>query len=537
MKKRIVYPLIGFAAIFILHAFYLFLRNVKISRKWVEIGQPAFVSLYLERQDYLLGLSYALAGAFTVYAFLKFLQSRRNGRVAVLGGITLTSVLYFAGCFLSGCCGSPMIAVYLSLFGSSFLGFAKPLTLILTTASVVLGYLWMERKGKTKKSCCAESEKCGAENSMSISNSLEKVKTELKEGIGLSKCRKCGCMKGALENLRAAIALLQSEEAPDLLKNIEVWLNQVETIQYDCLGCKHCFPAAAVNALNQVSPAAMGNHLSGCDFEVRKQTWPSVPGEYFAFPEDRNCSVAVSTLASPELAEELARIKPKELCIVGKTETENIGIDKVIKNVITNPGIRFLLIAGEEPEGHRPGSTFLSLGQNGIDEHMRVVGSAGRHPILKNVTREEVEAFRKQVQIIDMIGCENAERIVEKLKELCSEFCASCSCKECNENIRPIPAATVTTIQATRFAKAQLDKTGYFVIIPQPEKDIITAEHYSYDNKLLRVIEGKNARDIYFTIIENKWVILLSHAAYLGKELEKADLSIKLGFKYIQDGA
>jgi tetrahydromethanopterin S-methyltransferase subunit A len=82
-----------------------------------------------------------------------------------------------------------------------------------------------------------------------------------------------------------------------------------------------------------------------------------------------------------------------------------------------------------------------------------------------------------------------------------------------------------------------MDKAGYFVIIPQPEKRVIIVEHYSYDNKLLRIIEGKDARSIYHTIIENGWVTELSHAAYLGKELAKAELSLKLGFKYVQDAA
>ncbi len=38
-------------------------------------------------------------------------------------------------------------------------------------------------------------------------------------------------------------------------------------------------------------------------------------------------------------------------------------------------------------------------------------------------------------------------------------------------------------------------------------------------------------------MIENGWVTEFTHATYLGKELEKAELSIKLGFKYVQDGA
>jgi len=69
------------------------------------------------------------------------------------------------------------------------------------------------------------------------------------------------------------------------------------------------------------------------------------------------------------------------------------------------------------------------------------------------------------------------------------------------------------------------------------ERGVISVEQYSNDNRLLRVIEGKNARDLYRTIIKNKWVTQLSHAAYLGKELARAELSMTLDFKYIQDGA
>ncbi len=51
------------------------------------------------------------------------------------------------------------------------------------------------------------------------------------------------------------------------------------------------------------------------------------------------------------------------------------------------------------------------------------------------------------------------------------------------------------------------------------------------------VIEGANARSIYWTLIENGWVTQLSHAAYLGKELTRAELSIQLAVNFVQDGA
>ncbi len=82
-----------------------------------------------------------------------------------------------------------------------------------------------------------------------------------------------------------------------------------------------------------------------------------------------------------------------------------------------------------------------------------------------------------------------------------------------------------------------LDKAGYFVVLPEAEAGVITVEHYAYDNKLLRVVEGTTARAIYKTLVANGWVSELSHAAYLGRELAKAELSLRHGFKYVQDGA
>jgi hypothetical protein len=38
---------------------------------------------------------------------------------------------------------------------------------------------------------------------------VEKIRSELQEGIALAKCRRCGCMKEALENLRFSLSLLK----------------------------------------------------------------------------------------------------------------------------------------------------------------------------------------------------------------------------------------------------------------------------------------------------------------------------------------
>ncbi len=82
-----------------------------------------------------------------------------------------------------------------------------------------------------------------------------------------------------------------------------------------------------------------------------------------------------------------------------------------------------------------------------------------------------------------------------------------------------------------------MDRAGYFVIVPLPDRGSISVEHYAYDNTLLRTIEGTTARAIYRKLIEEGWMTELSHAAYLGRELTKAELARQYGFKYVQDGA
>ena len=284
------------------------------------------------------------------------------------------------------------------------------------------------------------------------------------------------------------------------------------------------FPSAGVPA-----PAVSGT-------KPEAAAWPPVSGEYIVLHGHEHCHVAVSTLASTALPEDISRVAPRELCIVGKTETENIGIEKIIKNTITNPALHVLVVAGREPEGHRSGETLLSLCRNGVDGKFRVIGSPGKRPILKNVTTLEIEAFRRQISVVDMIGCEDPAAIVKQIVAASGQTGLSCGGNTFSRTVKPVTISTADVIQAEPSERTQLDKAGYFVILPAKDKGVLIVEHYSNDNRLLRIVEGKDAAGIYKTIVEHGWITQLSHAAYLGKELYRAELSLKTEFKYVQDG-
>ena len=266
---------------------------------------------------------------------------------------------------------------------------------------------------------------------------LIKAESELQEGMKLIKCRKCGCMRDMLEFLESNLSISNTPEFSDLKKKAESWLKELEPVEYSCIGCEHCFPAVATNIINKAFPETLDSQSLSCAFEVKNEVWPPISGEYF-IPNKKSCSVAVSTLGSTQLAEMIASKKPMGLCIVGKTETENIGIDKIVKNTITNPAIKFLILAGIDSKGHLSGSTILNLIKNGVDENLRVIGSLGQRPILKNVNSKEIEAFRKQVQIIDMINCEDVDEITSKINELSKQQRTSCNCVECKRDNRAI---------------------------------------------------------------------------------------------------
>ncbi len=155
MKKMLIYTLVAFFAVWAIQIAYFAWSATHVQSVWVQPEDVDWLANYISSQDYMLGISYALAGAFTVYAFLRLSERRERGVVGMLSGVTLTGFLYFGACFFTGCCGSPMLAVYLSVLGPSFLGFTKPLILAITILTITASYFWMERKANQPCGCCA----------------------------------------------------------------------------------------------------------------------------------------------------------------------------------------------------------------------------------------------------------------------------------------------------------------------------------------------------------------------------------------------
>ncbi|MBI5706427.1 MAG: hypothetical protein HZC36_05500, partial [Armatimonadetes bacterium] len=245
---------------------------------------------------------------------------------------------------------------------------------------------------------------------------------EIERGMALKKCRKCGCMKTALDQAEAAFGLSEETQIGNLVSLIREQQVRMEPLAYDCIGCKKCWGA---DATIKLAESFEGVELGGCEGGppsekdlpvdrrsiVKEAPWPPYPGDYTL--GDAEGSVAVCTLSDRELPALLASRNASGVAIAGRCDTENIGIEKVVLNMIANPGLRWLVLAGTEAKGHRAGDAFLSLKERGVDADMRVLESASWRPILKNLSLLDVARFREQVEVVNLIGKSDPSQILK----------------------------------------------------------------------------------------------------------------------------
>ncbi len=140
--------------------------------------------------------------------------------------------------------------------------------------------------------------------------------------------------------------------------------------------------------------------------------WPVINGDYIV--GDPESPVAATTLASHN--EDVP--VDAGAAIAGPCKTENLGIEKMLANIISNPNIRFLILCGSEVQGHITGQSIEALHANGVDPEKRsIVGATGAIPYVENIPDEGIERFQQQLEIVNMIDVEDAAAIQSKVKE------------------------------------------------------------------------------------------------------------------------
>ena len=160
--------------------------------------------------------------------------------------------------------------------------------------------------------------------------------------------------------------------------------------------------------------------MSGCQIRKVKvpENYPPEEGCYLR-GNDHSPVVVIVILKwrreeTPPSIEQLVRAGIESgAALSGTLQTENVGLEKIICNVIANPNIRYSIVCGPESPGHSVGDAIKALYKNGLDENRRIIGTKSPAPFLFNIPKEWVDRFIKQTKLIDLVN----EGVPEVIRE------------------------------------------------------------------------------------------------------------------------
>jgi len=112
----------------------------------------------------------------------------------------------------------------------------------------------------------------------------------------------------------------------------------------------------------------------------------------------------------PELNELVMVSVDLGAALSGMLQTENIGLEKMICNIVANPNIRYIVLCGRESAGHLPGESLLALKENGVTETKQIVGTRAPTPHLYNIPLELIERFNQQIVSVINLLCQPGEK-------------------------------------------------------------------------------------------------------------------------------
>lgn len=120
-------------------------------------------------------------------------------------------------------------------------------------------------------------------------------------------------------------------------------------------------------------------------------------------------NVGICTLWSKK--ENFTKKLKNKFCVIGNLYTAE-GISYMLKNILANPVIRYLIICGDDLT--KSGEILKKFFEEGIEEDGKIKGT--ENYIHSNLSKELIDIIRKNVKLIDLRGRENElSEVIEKL--------------------------------------------------------------------------------------------------------------------------
>lgn len=106
-------------------------------------------------------------------------------------------------------------------------------------------------------------------------------------------------------------------------------------------------------------------------------------------------------------------IEPTAYSVIGNLYSKD-GINYLLRNVLANPKIRFILLCGFDRS--ESGKALLNLKKHGIDENHIIKGS--NFQLEKEIDLSAIDLFRENVEVIDLIGKYRHEEIKQRIGQI-----------------------------------------------------------------------------------------------------------------------
>lgn len=124
------------------------------------------------------------------------------------------------------------------------------------------------------------------------------------------------------------------------------------------------------------------------------------------------CNIAICSLWT--LKDIVTRDMPLEKFAIAGNLYYNEGVNYLVRSVLSNPNIRYILLCGVDIS--KSGEVLVRLMENGIDANYQVPST--NFSVEKEIPRDAVEGFRKNVKLIDMRNVVDSKKILEKINSL-----------------------------------------------------------------------------------------------------------------------
>jgi len=144
---------------------------------------------------------------------------------------------------------------------------------------------------------------------------------------------------------------------------------------------------------------------------MSKKNWPIYFKDNLVLGNPKS-EVGIVTLWTPT-KKITDKIDKGLFCVAGQLYSKE-GINYIIRNILANPSIRYLLICGRDLSGS--GRALIDFFKKGIDKDRNIV-NIPYSSIHKEIPLRSVNIFRKEVKINDSIGISDCQEITNKIKK------------------------------------------------------------------------------------------------------------------------